>query len=77
MLFCWIFENNCPGGGVKHDFSAPGFGVSYFLCARGVGIHLAKKIHQGFAWGGGGSDLELTDALSLLSIDYLYQPATI
>ena len=79
MLFCWIFENSCPGGGVLARFFCPkvrGFALS--LCPRGGDSQ--KKKSPGVCLGGGGggwSDLELTDALSLLSIDYLYQPATI
>ena len=52
-------------------FLPKGFGVSHFLCARGVGSSPFKKNSQGVCLGGW-SGLELTDTLSLLSIYYLY-----
>ena len=68
MLFCWIFENNCSGSGVLARFFCPrvrGFALS--LCPRGGDSPFQKKIRLG-----GWSALELTDTLSLLSVDYLY-----
>ena len=63
MFFGWIFENNCPGGGVLVRFFCPrGRGFALSLC-RGGGIRPFKKVPQG-EWSG----LELTD--TLLS-DYL------
>ena len=82
MLFCWIFENSCPGGGVLARFLCPKVrGFALYLCPRGGDSPFQKK-SPGVCLGGGEgggewSDLELTDALSLLCIDYLYQPATI
>ena len=60
--FCWIFENNCPGVGFLHDFSAPGVKVSHFLCARGVENSPSQKISPEVC-PGGWSGLELTDTL--------------
>ena len=73
MLFCWIFENNCLGGGVLARLfcpQVPGFALS--LCPRGGDSPFQKK-SSGVCLGGGGewSDLELTDALSFLSVEYL------
>ena len=49
-VFCWIFENNCPWGGV----SSPGMGISHFLCAQGVGNSPFQKIPRGFPGEGDG-----------------------
>ena len=45
LFFCWIFENNCPGGGGLPRFFCPGVRVSHFLCARGSSPF--QKIPQG------------------------------
>ena len=63
-LFCWFFENNCPGGEVSERFFCPrGRGFALSLCP-GVEIRPFKK----FPWDslGGWSDLELTDTLRWL-----------
>ena len=57
VSFCWIFENNCPGVGFKHDFSATEVGVSHFLCARGVRNSSFQKNSPGVCrLGGGGGE---------------------
>ena len=60
-FFCWIFENNCPGGGVLARFFLPqGSELRTFLVPEGLGIRPFEKI----PWGdglGGWSGLELTD----------------
>ena len=64
--FCWIFESNCPGGGVSARFFCPrgqlGFRTSS-LCLGSWGIRPLKN-----SPGGGWSDLELTDSNFLHSI---------
>ena len=64
--FCWIFENNCPGG-VLARFFCPRVGFRNFF-VPGAGEFALSKIPLGFARGGGGegwSSLELTDTLPL------------
>ena len=77
-VICWIFENNCPGGGVlARFFCLRVWGFALSLCPRGGDSPFTKKkFARGLPGGGGGgggwSGLELTDTLSLLSIEYLY-----
>ena len=61
-VFCWFFENNCPGAGVLARFSAPGVGVSHFLSAKGVGNSPFQKDSPGVSRGGW-SGFELTGRL--------------
>ena len=62
-FFCWISENNCPGGGVLARFFCPrGRGVALFLSLGGGAFALSKKNSPGVCPREGGcSDLELTD----------------
>ena len=57
-FICWILKNNYPRSGALARFSAPGVGVSHFVCARGGGgdSHFQKN-SSGEGWSG----LELTD----------------
>ena len=44
VFFCWIFKNNCPGGGVLELlFCHTGRGF-HFLCALGVGNSPFQKV---------------------------------
>ena len=59
-VFCWIFENNCPGGGVLARFFCPrGRGFALSLCPGGEEFAFSKKFPGGLL--GGWSGLELTD----------------
>ena len=58
--FCWIFENNCPGGGVLARLFCPrvqDFALS--LCPGDGEFALSKNFPGGLP--GGWSGLELTD----------------
>ena len=60
MLFCWIFENNFPGGGILARFFCPkvlGFALS--LCPRGGDSPVQKKFARGLPGGGGGGMVRL------------------
>ena len=66
-FFCWIFENNCPGGGVLVRFFCPrGRDFALSLCPGGREFALSK-ISPGGCPGGGWSGLELTDTLDISS----------
>ena len=55
-VFCWIFKNNCPGGGVLAQlFCLRGWAFAISLCLEG-GFSLPKVPAE---W----SDLKLTDTL--------------
>ena len=51
LIFCWIFENNWPGGGVLAQLFCPGSGFPTFFVPGRWGIHPFKKIPQEFARG--------------------------
>ena len=62
-VFLWIFENNCPGVGFKHAFSALGVRVSHFLCLGDSSFQeTLLEICPG-----GWSGLKLTDTLVYLN----------
>ena len=60
VFFCWIFENNCPRGGVQDNFSAPGVGFCTFFVPKEWEIRPSKKLTRGLPRGEW-SGLELTD----------------
>ena len=65
-FFCWIFENNCLGGGVLARFFCPrGRNFALFFVPVGWRIRPFKNIPRGVAQRGFWSVLELTDTLWL------------
>ena len=54
VFLCWIFENNCPGGGVlARFFYSRDRGFALSLCL-GVGDSPFEKILRALPRGGGG-----------------------
>ena len=54
VVFCSMFENNCPGGGVSAGTFCPrGRGFALSLCPGGWGIRPLKKLHGGVPRGEG------------------------
>ena len=53
VFLCWIFENNCPGGGVSARFFCPrGRGFAFPLCLGGGKFRPFKTIPRGLPGGG-------------------------
>ena len=52
FFFCWIFKNNCPGGGVLAQFFLPqGSGFALSLCPGDGEFALLKNSSLGLPGG--------------------------